>query len=44
MSVLPCRFDVSYTEIRQRVHRRLSIGGLVPARIEGSIAQSRYYQ
>jgi nicotinic acid mononucleotide adenylyltransferase len=44
MSVLPCRFDVSSTEIRQRVHRRLSIGGLVSARIEGAIAKSRYYR
>ncbi|MCX6946789.1 MAG: nicotinate (nicotinamide) nucleotide adenylyltransferase [Verrucomicrobia bacterium] len=44
MSVLPCRFDVSSTEIRQRVHRRLSIGGLVPARIEGAIEKSRYYR
>jgi nicotinic acid mononucleotide adenylyltransferase len=44
MSVLPCRFDVSSTEIRQRVQRRLSIRGLVLADSEDSIQRSRYYQ
>jgi len=44
MSVLPCRFDVSSTEIRQRVQRHLSIRGLVSADIEDSIMENRYYQ
>jgi nicotinic acid mononucleotide adenylyltransferase len=44
MSVLHCRFDVSSTEIRQRVQRRLSIRGLVLADSEDSIQRSRYYQ
>ena len=44
MSVLPCRFDVSSTEIRQRVQRHLSIRGLVSADIEDSIMKNRYYQ
>ena len=44
MSILSCRLDLSSTEIRARVKRRLSIRGMVPAEIMRSVNQSRSYR
>ena len=44
MTILPVRFDLSSTEIRQRVMRGLSIRGLVLEDLEKSISESRSYQ
>ena len=44
MTILPVRFDVSSTEIRQRVMRGLSIRGLVLEGLEKSISESRSYR
>jgi nicotinate-nucleotide adenylyltransferase len=44
MTILPVRFDISSTEIRQRVMRGLSIRGLVLEDLEKSISESRSYQ
>ena len=44
MTILPVRFDVSSTEIRQRVIRGLSIRGLVLEGLEKSISESRSYR
>jgi nicotinate-nucleotide adenylyltransferase len=44
MSVIPARFDISSTEIRMRLKKRLSIKGLVPAELEGQLKRSRFYQ
>ena len=44
MTILPVRFDVSSTEIRQRVMRGLSIRGLVLEGLEKSVSESRSYR
>jgi len=44
MSVIPARFDVSSTEIRMRLKKRLSIKGLVLAELEGQLRRSRFYR
>ncbi|NBS06937.1 MAG: nicotinate (nicotinamide) nucleotide adenylyltransferase [Verrucomicrobia bacterium] len=44
MSVLPERFDISSTQIRQRLKQKLSIRGMVPPEIEKRIQVSRFYR
>ena len=44
MSVIPFRFDISSTEIRLRLKKRLSIKGLVPVELEGQLRRSRFYR
>ena len=44
MTILPARFDLSSTEIRQRVLRGLSIRGLVLEDLEKCICKSRSYR
>jgi nicotinate-nucleotide adenylyltransferase len=44
MTILPVRFDLSSTEIRQRVLRGLSIRGLVLEDLEKCICESRSYR
>ena len=44
MTILPVRFDLSSTEIRQRVLRGLSIRGLVLEDLERCICKSRSYR
>jgi len=44
MTILPVRFDLSSTEIRQRVLRGLSIRGLVLEDLEKCICESGSYR
>ena len=44
MSVIPSRFDISSTEVRLRLKKRLSIKGLVPVELEGQLRRSRFYR
>ena len=44
MTILPVRFDLSSTEIRQRVLRGLSVRGLVLEDLEKCICESRSYR
>jgi nicotinate-nucleotide adenylyltransferase len=44
MQSIPLRLDISATEIRKRVHRRLSIRGLVLPGVEKSLRRSRVYR
>jgi len=43
MSLLPVRFDISSTLIRQRLKQGLSIRGMVPTQIERLVQESRSY-
>jgi nicotinic acid mononucleotide adenylyltransferase len=44
MTILPVRFDLSSTEIRQRVTRGLSIRGMVLENLEKCICESPSYR
>ena len=44
MQSIPLRLDISATEIRKRVHGRLSIRGLVLPGVEKSLRRSRVYR
>jgi len=44
MTILPVRFDISSTEIRQRILRGLSIRGLVLEDLEKCMRESRSYR
>jgi nicotinate-nucleotide adenylyltransferase len=44
MTILPLRFDLSSTEIRQRVLRGLSIRGMVLENLEKRVGESRSYR
>jgi nicotinate-nucleotide adenylyltransferase len=43
MSLLPVRFDISSTKIRQRLREGLSIRGMVLPQIEKIVQESRFY-
>ncbi len=44
MQSIPLRLDISATEIRKRLHGRLSIRGLVLPAVEKSLRRSRVYR
>ena len=44
MSIISARFDISSTEIRNRIKKGLSIKGLIPTELEGQLSRSRFYR
>jgi len=44
MKQIPLRFDVSATEVRRRIQKRLPITGLVPLAVETLVHKQRWYR